>query len=123
MLLKTGIYPAKIGSLSLPKIIKKFYPTMYHPFLKYCIDRFWAMQSKIVREQFAKILPLLLFTINKLYIFDHAGNHLMPLYCITIFSQCKCRQASDRFLICLSESEYTLQKAVLYSRVTFCLLD
>lgn len=49
---------------------------MYPLILKYCIDRFWAMQSKIVREQFAKILPLLLFTINKPYIFDNVGKPL-----------------------------------------------
>lgn len=123
MLLKTGLYPEKIGSLSPLKFTTKFYPSMYPLILKYCIDRFWTMQSKIVREQFAKILPLLLFTINKPYIFDHAGNHLMSLYCIPIFPKCRCRQASDCFSICLSESEYTLQKAVLYSRITFCLLD
>lgn len=110
---KIGLSPAKIGSLTLPKFIKKFYSSMYPLFLKYCIDQFGTMPHKIVRKPSAKILPLLQFTTNKPYIFDHAGKHRMSLYCITTFPQCKCRQAFDRFLLCPDNLKYRQQNTAL----------
>lgn len=110
---KIGLSPAKIGSLTLPKFIKKFYSSMYPLFLKYCIDQFGTMPHKIVRKPSAKILPLLQFTTNKPYIFDHAGKHRMSLYCITTFPQCKCRQAFDRFLLCPDNLQYRQQNTAL----------